>query len=84
MTAGFFVGCDQPLMTTSNHREPLCAFLGKPAPDEPFPDSNKGANFDARVMKLYEGRFKRAFRNVAVILVGILAAIVALVMSWWT
>jgi len=76
MTAGFFMDVT---LTTSHHREPLCAFLGKPVPEEPFPDSNKGANFDARVMKLYEGRFKRAFRNVAVILVGIVAAVVALV-----
>lgn len=39
-------------VTTSAGWEPLCGFLGVPAPDEPFPNVNKAAELDALLARL--------------------------------
>ena len=53
--------------------EPLCAFLGKPVPDTPFPHVNDGAEFQGMIRKI-----KRTF---AAIHLALLAG--AGVLAWW-
>ena len=47
--------------------EPLCAFLGKPIPKEPFPSGNVSQEFHNRIERAMKSRFIRAMRNIAVI-----------------
>ena len=46
--------------------EPLCKFLGKEVPDEPFPRTNGAAGFEVRKDKLLKQWSVVAFRNMAV------------------
>lgn len=61
--------------------EPLCAFLGKPVPDEAFPLMNTGAGFAGQEKKLAMRYVMGAARTLAMILgavaVGAGAAIYA-------
>jgi hypothetical protein len=45
--------------------EPLCEFLGKPIPKEPFPTGNVAEEFHNRVEGAMKKRFIRAARNIA-------------------
>ena len=56
---------------------PLCKFLKKPIPDEPFPHVNDAAGFKGREKQAMELWFKQGFKNVALtsfILIGIVVA----------
>ncbi|TQW00289.1 hypothetical protein V2A60_001387 [Cordyceps javanica] len=55
--------------------EPLCKFLGKPEPDEPFPTLNAGRNYE----KLFRKRIARADGNIRRIVVGFSVVVVAFV-----
>lgn len=46
--------------------EPLCAFLGKPIPKEPFPSGNVAQDFHQRIEQAMKSRFVRAMRNIAI------------------
>ncbi|MEM1195557.1 MAG: sulfotransferase family protein [Pseudomonadota bacterium] len=48
---------------------PLCAFLGKPVPDEPFPHKNDAAEFQQSI-----ARIKRVFTAIHVVLAAALAS----------
>ncbi|KAK8018663.1 hypothetical protein PG991_007853 [Apiospora marii] len=58
--------------------EPLCRFLGKPVPNEPFPNGNSSEEFKVRVEELYASFNRRADRNIAMAIgaVGLLALVV--------
>lgn len=43
--------------------EPLCRFLGKPRPDEPFPRTNNAAGFEGRTETFLRNVAGRAIRN---------------------
>lgn len=45
--------------------EPLCAFLDKPVPDEPFPHVNAAAEWAGQEMKLGKQYIVGAAQNVA-------------------
>lgn len=63
--------------TVEDGWEPLCEFLGKPVPDEPFPHENAAAGWAGQEMKLGKRYILGALRNVAkfgVIIVGAWAA----------
>ncbi|KAK8085288.1 hypothetical protein PG997_006559 [Apiospora hydei] len=45
--------------------EPLCRFLEKPVPEEPFPNGNSSEEFKARIKELYAEFNRRADRNMA-------------------
>ncbi|RAL10231.1 sulfotransferase family protein [Aspergillus homomorphus CBS 101889] len=68
---------------------PLCEFLGKDVPDEPFPRTNNGAGFVQRVEAKIGPRKKRAFMNMALTAasVGVLGAAIVLGNDkrsvWW-
>lgn len=47
--------------------EPLCEFLGKPVPDEPFPHENAAAGWAGQEMKLGKRYIMGAMRNLAVL-----------------
>jgi hypothetical protein len=51
---------------------PLCEFLGKPVPEEPFPSGNVAQEFHGRIGRIMKTRFVRAMRNFA------LASLIAL------
>lgn len=57
--------------------EPLCEFLGKPVPDEPFPRANDRGGFQSREQQVMGLWFGTAYWNLA-ILGGTIAAGVAL------
>ena len=46
--------------------EPLCKFLGKDIPSEPFPNTNDAAGFQGRADRLLKRYAMIAFRNIAV------------------
>lgn len=55
---------------------PLCAFLGKPVPDTPFPNVNDRADFQKRVAMLtWLGRVPWTIGGIAIL--GVIAAVVA-------
>ena len=57
--------------------EPLCQFLGKEVPDEPFPHANTAAGFKAREKQAIDLWFSQGFKNLAkvgVVLAGAGAA----------
>lgn len=56
---------------------PLCKFLGKPVPDEPFPHANAAAGWAGRESELAKRYGLAAAHNVAVIsaVMGVLGAI---------
>lgn len=56
--------------------EPLCAFLGKPVPEEEFPRTNAGGDFAARAGMVMVEYDREAKKNIA-IFAGVLAAAVA-------
>lgn len=45
--------------------EPLCKFLGKPVPKEPFPRVNDAAGFDGRVRAIMANHLTIAVCNMA-------------------
>lgn len=47
--------------------EPLCKFLGKPIPDEPFPHVNTGAGWEGHEMRLAKKYLIGAAQTVAII-----------------
>lgn len=47
--------------------EPLCRFLGKPIPDEPFPHANAAAGWAGQEMRIGNKYILGALRNVLVI-----------------
>ncbi|KAL6359025.1 hypothetical protein LRP88_09223 [Fusarium phalaenopsidis] len=47
--------------------EPLCEFLGKPVPDEPFPHENAAVGWAGQEMKLGKRYIMGAVRNLAVL-----------------
>jgi hypothetical protein len=47
--------------------EPLCEFLGKPVPDEPFPHENAAVGWAGQEMKLGRRYIMGAVRNLAVL-----------------
>lgn len=63
--------------TVEDGWEPLCAFLGKPVPDEPFPHVNAAAGWAGQEMKLGKRYIVGAVQNVATfgaVVVGVWAA----------
>ncbi|KAK8044675.1 NAD dependent epimerase/dehydratase [Apiospora rasikravindrae] len=60
--------------------EPLCRFLGKPIPDEPFPNGNSSEEFRAKIRDLYASFNRRADKNMA-ITVGVIGL---LLLFLWT
>lgn len=60
---------------------PLCKFLDKPIPDEPFPNGNAGPEFFERAEKLMKARDVRAYTNMALTFGGI-ATGVAVALKW--
>lgn len=56
---------------------PLCNFLGKPAPEEPFPHANVAAGWAGRETELAKRYGLAAVQNVAVIcsVIGVLGVI---------
>ena len=57
--------------------EPLCKFLDKDVPDEPFPHVNRsGDGFNGRVAKAIEARIRGSIRNF-VLLSGLATVVVA-------
>lgn len=57
--------------------EPLCAFLGVPVPDKPFPHLNDSAEFQ-RVM-----RMRRRMAKVAPWILGVVLVGVVIALYWW-
>lgn len=57
--------------------EPLCEFLGKPVPDEPFPNGNPTTEWAQRVGATLMEYNQRAVRNMA-----ITGALVVGLVSW--
>src|ERR1700712_1945979 len=58
--------------------EPLCKFLGKPVPDEPFPHANSAAGWQGQEAKIGRRYIMAAVQNVVticVVLVGIGSAV---------
>lgn len=51
--------------------EPLCAFLGKPVPETPFPRSNEGAIFQKKVRTVVWSSFSRFLGRLSVYGLGI-------------
>lgn len=51
--------------TVEDGWEPLCAFLDKPVPDEPFPHRNDAAGWAGQEMKLGKRYVVGAVQNVA-------------------
>ena len=57
---------------------PLCAFLGKPVPDTPFPHVNDGAEFQALIRKI-----SRTFTAIHAAMVAGLVIALVLALAWW-
>ena len=58
------------------YREPLCRFLGKQVPQEPFPNGNAPPEFMISMGRMMEERTKRGNRKLAAVIslvVGLLA-----------
>ena len=53
--------------TVDDGWEPLCKFLDKPVPDEPFPHVNTGAGWEGQEMKLGKRYIMGAARNLFVL-----------------
>ncbi|KAJ5083161.1 hypothetical protein N7456_012588 [Penicillium angulare] len=68
--------------TVQDGWEPLCEFLDKPVPDEPFPNTNNPNDFTGRKENLVKNRFVRIVRNmfITATLVGVTTAAAV---SWW-
>ncbi|KAJ5107198.1 hypothetical protein N7456_003873 [Penicillium angulare] len=62
--------------------EPLCKFLDKPIPDEPFPRTNTPGNFAGRKETLIKARFFRVLRNVFLTTATLAGITTAGVMLW--
>ena len=63
--------------TVQDGWEPLCKFLDRPVPEEPFPHVNDAVGFKGREKQAMELWFKQGFKNVALaiaVLVGIIVA----------
>ena len=58
-------------------REPLCRFLGKPTPNEPFPNGNTPKEYESRMGNLYLKGRAEAERNLRVVIGVLLGAAVA-------
>lgn len=53
--------------TVEDGWEPLCAFLEKPVPDEPFPHVNAAAGWDGQEMRLGKRYILGALKNLALL-----------------
>jgi hypothetical protein len=51
--------------------EPLCRFLGKDVPDEPFPRRNDAAGFHSQIEDQTKGWILKGFRNVGIPVVAV-------------
>ncbi|KAF2163802.1 hypothetical protein M409DRAFT_68361 [Zasmidium cellare ATCC 36951] len=58
--------------------EPLCQFLGKPVPKEPFPQGNSTAEFQAFKSKVQDPRNEKATRNIVITAATVVTASIAL------
>lgn len=69
-------------------REPLCKFLNKAVPDQPFPEGNSVTIFQGRAAKIFDEMNRRADRNMtivgAVLMVGIAAILSFRYNAWQT
>lgn len=59
--------------TVEDGWNPLCEFLGKPIPDEPFPHVNAAAGFAGQEMRIGKKYIMGALKNLAVL--GVVAAV---------
>lgn len=62
--------------------EPLCEFLGKPVPDEPFPHVNAAAGWAGQEMKIGQRYIVEASINVGILCV-IAAGAWAIYSRYW-
>ncbi|KAJ5348233.1 uncharacterized protein N7506_001486 [Penicillium brevicompactum] len=62
--------------------EPICEFLGRPVPDEPFPRTNNPGNYAKRADEIIQKRMRRCVRNLALVTVT-LGGITTAVVIWW-
>lgn len=53
--------------TVQDGWEPLCKFLGKDIPDEPFPHTNTAAGWAGQESKLMRRYFKGAVRTIVIL-----------------
>ncbi len=65
--------------TAEDGWEPLCTFLQKPIPDEPFPRVNNAVGFQGRIEKLTKRWLMEGLRNLAI---GIAILVVVLTVIW--
>ncbi|KAJ0422946.1 hypothetical protein BJY00DRAFT_279156, partial [Aspergillus carlsbadensis] len=63
---------------------PLCEFLEKPIPDEPFPRANDASGFEATVERIVTKRVLYAMRNMVLILAVGGGLTAAAWMKWWS
>jgi hypothetical protein len=56
--------------------EPLCTFLGKEVPKEPFPRTNDGAGFDKKIEDAIKRSILVAVRNMGVVALVLAGAVV--------
>ena len=64
--------------------EPLCKFLDKPVPDEPFPSTNNAAGFDAKTDKFMKIHMMRCFRNMGLSITVLGLAVALAWRKWWS
>jgi hypothetical protein len=69
--------------TVKDGWEPLCEFLGKPVPNEPFPHKNTGAGWEGQEADWIEHYMPEIRRNIA-ILTGLAICMGAAVFKLWT
>ncbi|KAJ5699840.1 hypothetical protein N7536_002853 [Penicillium majusculum] len=62
--------------------EPLCKFLDKPVPDEPFPRTNTPGSYTERADELVKMRLVQCLRNFTITAVT-LGGITTAVVMWW-
>lgn len=62
--------------------EPLCKFLDKPVPDEPFPRTNNPNEYAERADELVKRRTAQCLRNLTLTVVSI-GGITTAVVMWW-
>jgi hypothetical protein len=63
--------------------EPLCAFLGKPVPDEPFPYLNKSKDLKAMFERLGLKALKHSAFNVGILLTIVIAPLMGIYLGQW-
>ncbi|EMC93178.1 hypothetical protein BAUCODRAFT_230006 [Baudoinia panamericana UAMH 10762] len=60
---------------------PICEFLGKDVPDEPFPWVNNPKDFGEKVERTLKPRMAAAFRNMVIVVGGFAVAVIAIVFA---